>query len=245
MSMPVGQTCTQRRQSTQSPAPAAPFFSARLAAPRIVADDERVAVDERGLQAAIRTEDDAKLLAKPREVEPQRAGDEEDEKERRRVFAGRVRHHRVEARERDEIREQHMREEQLSPGRGVALAQAVDAARDVEEDGLRAGPAAPHAAEQRGEVEKAEADSAQDEEGDPHILAEKGGAEVVELPVRDIEEKRGMAIDANPRERDVDRGEGDGEERAPFGETAPHFRRMDEAARAVVVDRRDEIERWA
>src|SRR5436190_13731203 len=89
----------------------------------------------------------------------------------------------------------------------VPLAEAVDAARDVEEDGLRAGPPTPDAAEQRGDVEKAKAETAQDEECDPNILPEKRKAEVVELTMCDIEEERGVAVDPNPRQRHVDRGE--------------------------------------
>ena len=133
----------------------------------------------------------------------------------------------------------------FSPRGGVALAEAVDAACDVEEDRLRTGPAAPHAAEQCGDAEKAEAEAAQDEECDPHILSEKGEAEVVKLAMREIEEERGVAIDLNPRQRHVNRGERDGEDRAPACETPAHFRRMDEAPRAVFVDRGDGFERRA
>src|SRR3954471_13758294 len=96
----------------------------------------------------------------------------------------------------------------------IPLAPAFDATREVEEDRLRTGPAAPDTAEQCGDVEKAEAETAHDEEGDPDILAEKRQAEVVELAIGDIEEEGRIAIDANPGERHVERSEGDGQKRA-------------------------------
>src|SRR5204862_6869960 len=43
-SMPVGQTDTQRKQSTQSPVPGVPAGPRALAAPPVVADHQRVAV---------------------------------------------------------------------------------------------------------------------------------------------------------------------------------------------------------
>ena len=41
----------------------------------------------------------------------------------------------------------------------------------------------------------------------------------MELPMREIEEERGVAIDANPWQRDIACGERDGEQRAPARET--------------------------
>ena len=52
----------------------------------------------------------------------------------------------------------HRREVQRAPGDGVALQPALDAAVDVvEEDGERAGPPAPQAAEKRGQEKEREA----------------------------------------------------------------------------------------
>lgn len=48
--------------------------STRFAALRVVADDKRVVVDEHGLKASIRADDEAELFAEPGEVEIQNAG---------------------------------------------------------------------------------------------------------------------------------------------------------------------------
>ena len=89
MSIPVGQTLTHRSQLTQSPAPAMPRLAARLAARPVVADDQRVVVGERRLQAPVGADHDAELLAKPREVEIDRPGGGGDEHEGAPVLVGR------------------------------------------------------------------------------------------------------------------------------------------------------------
>ena len=67
--MPVGQTWTHSVQSMQSPLPidagvdAARARAARLAALRVVADDQRVAVEHRALEARVRAHVLADLLA--------------------------------------------------------------------------------------------------------------------------------------------------------------------------------------
>ena len=70
MSMPVGHTCTHSVQSMQSPRPAlradrrlARARAARLAARGVVADDQRVAVEHRALEARVRAHVLADLLA--------------------------------------------------------------------------------------------------------------------------------------------------------------------------------------
>ena len=82
MSMPVGQVTTQAPQSMQSPAcrsapprpPDRPGLPARLAAARVVADDERAPVEQHGLEAAVRAGHHADLLAEPAEVEEHQRG---------------------------------------------------------------------------------------------------------------------------------------------------------------------------
>ena len=69
MSMPVGQTWTQRPQSTQSPSPAAlastPFLRAPRGSPRfrVVGDDQRVRVEHHALEAGVGAHVLAHLLA--------------------------------------------------------------------------------------------------------------------------------------------------------------------------------------
>ena len=66
----------------------------------------------------------------------------------------------------------------------VALDPALDPAVDVvEEDGLRAGPAAPDAPEERRDEEEPETEAADQEEQKPEVLGGQGEAEEVEAPV--------------------------------------------------------------
>jgi hypothetical protein len=60
----------------------------------------------------------------------------------------------------------------------------------LQEHGLRAGPAAPDAAEEGGNKEERKAESRDDEEEQPHVLRGEGEAEQVEAALRHIEEDR-------------------------------------------------------
>src|SRR5689334_5275958 len=87
-----------------------------------------------------------------------------------------------------------------SPACGrITFAPAINPARDIEENGLRASPPAPDPAEQRRDVEQAKPNATEHKERDPHILPEKRQAKIMELPMRDIEEERRVAVNANPR----------------------------------------------
>ena len=80
MSMPVGQVSTQAPQSMQSPASAGRSFTfVPRGSPRarVVADDQRLPVEQHRLQAPVRAGDEAGLLAELGEVE-------EDQRRRRR-----------------------------------------------------------------------------------------------------------------------------------------------------------------
>jgi hypothetical protein len=82
------------------------------------------------------------------------------------------------------------------------LDQALDGPEHrLEEHRLRAGPAAPHAAEHGRRVQQAEADAAEEEEQQPDILGIEDQPEEEELPFFDIEEYRGMSADGNPGQR--------------------------------------------
>ena len=82
--MPVGQTCTQIPQSTQSPSPWSLGFTdfgarpARLAALAVVGDDERVLVEHHALEPRVRAHVLAHLLAHPAGVAVRREAVEQD-----------------------------------------------------------------------------------------------------------------------------------------------------------------------
>ena len=84
MSMPVGHTCTQMPQSTQSPRPLALWSTlrlrdaARLAALTVVGDDQRVGVEHHALEAGVGAHVLAHLLAHPAGVAVGREAVEQD-----------------------------------------------------------------------------------------------------------------------------------------------------------------------
>ena len=181
MSMPVGQVSTHAPQSMQSPAPCRlrTSFGARLAAIHVVRDDQRLPVEQHRLPPAVRTGDEARLLAKPGEVEHDRRGGERHDGERRRMLDGRSAHPDRELIDADEVGEEGVREKQrehavhrvlreastsqlpatpfavqLERTAASALEQPLDGPEEkLHVHGLRTGPAAPHAAEQRREQE--------------------------------------------------------------------------------------------
>jgi hypothetical protein len=78
MSMPVGaavgQTCTHATVAIDTGSRVRRAgLATRLAPPGVVADDHRVVVGERRLQAAVGADDDAELLAEPGEIEIEHA----------------------------------------------------------------------------------------------------------------------------------------------------------------------------
>ena len=83
MSMPVGQTATHWLQSTQWPRPSQlsilVVLAARLAAPFLIGDDQRVFVEHRRLDARPRAHIGADLLARPAGEQIGRRGEQADE----------------------------------------------------------------------------------------------------------------------------------------------------------------------
>ena len=185
---PVGQVITQAPQSMQSPRRrrrgerrSLAQLAARLAAAGVVADDERAPVEQHRLEAAVRAGDEADLLAQQAEVEEHQGGRRRHDQEGARVLDGRAASPSGPARSRRRSRrgtcgarniETRTNTTFLSsrrPSGGsrsslrwpprAALDQALD--RPVDElhvDRLRAGPAAPHAAEDRGDQEDPDED---------------------------------------------------------------------------------------
>src|SRR5262249_33580492 len=69
-----------------------------------------------------------------------------------------------------------------------------------EEHRLRAGPAAPHAAEERRRVREGERDAREQEEDEPNVLRIEARPEQEELAMLDIEEERGVTFDRDARQ---------------------------------------------
>ena len=177
MSMPVGQTCTQMLQSTQSPLLRA--FAPRLAALPVVGDDQRVLVEHRALEARVGAHVLAHLLAHPAGVAvggeaveerprtsptgPSASADLAHELADRREVAD-ERESRSTARARARPRALRLLRTSFFGGRAflvepharvaVALDHALDPHEDLGVDGLRAGVAAPQAPGHRGEEEE-------------------------------------------------------------------------------------------
>jgi hypothetical protein len=256
MSMPVGQTTTQRLQSTQSPL-VFPFFPlsllpARFAAPFVIADHQRVVVDEHRLEPAVRAEDDAHLLAEKREVAVEERGHRGHPRERLRMLARRVAHHRPERRERHEIRDEDVGDEErgheeervtrdLAERRvllGDRLRQVLDRTEDaLQENGLRACPPAPYAADERGRVGEPERESGDDKEHEEHVLWPERRSEKEKPTVLDVQEERGTAVDVHDRQEDPYADEKHEHDPARCGEAAAHARWIDRLACSVRPDR--------
>ena len=247
---------------------AVPTLAAGLAAFGVVADDQRVVVDQCGLKPAVGADDDAELLAKPGEVPVQRRGGDHHEEKQSPVLGGGARDHRVHMRQRHEVREEEMRDrcrkqnEQRVlgdsphhlgriPRRGVepaargriAVDQPLDGAIDeFEKHRLRAGPAAPDASEQRGDKKQRKAQAGDEEEQQPRFLRGDGPAEEVETPLGHIEEHRWVSTNRNPRQQEIDRDQRPGRKSAGDRPAAARIGRMQEVPRAVVVDGGDGID---
>src|SRR5690606_3491163 len=229
------------------------LLGARLAARRVIADDDRVLIDQRRLEATVRADDQAGLLAEPRIVEVEHRGPEEGPSECGPV-PGRSRSDVLEeVVHRNEVGEKRVRD----PGRenqvdrvldglapdsieaersGVppdsALTASFDPAFDLAEQTfgehrLRTGPAAPHPSEDRRDHEEAESHSDQEEEREVKVLVGEGGAEEVRGPSGQIEMNRGTPADLDPGKRQVDRDEQPIDEGPPPLEPAPHVRHLD------------------
>ena len=223
MSMPVGQTATHSPQSTQSPCRLAEL-SARLAAPRVVADHERVGIEQHALEARVGAQVLAEGLAHEREVEIGERGRDHEEARHGRRERSRGRALRAAARARRSRRRDGSRARrrssshtsvrgELAPGgdllRRRPARPALDEARDrvvhIGDDRLRAGPAAPEPPRQRREEEQREREADHDQPQEVELLRKDHEPEHVELARRHVEAHQRLAGDLDPRDHQQDR----------------------------------------
>ncbi|KAK4045078.1 hypothetical protein OUZ56_032486 [Daphnia magna] len=220
--MPVGQTATQRPQSTQAPLSSArprrrsrhglcDRFSAGLAAGCVVANDQRIVVDEDRLEAPVRADDEA----------------EEGLGVGRRVCAD----HLKEFRDRDEVRDEDVRDEgrQHDPNRveedrppavrrrsveALAALPVGDSAEDLlferakeplKEDRLRAGPPTEGATEEGGRDDEGERHGEEKEDDERSILRIERRPKKEESAGWNVEKYSRIASDLDPREGDENR----------------------------------------
>jgi len=196
------------------------WFAAGFAASFVVADVDGVVVGEGRLEAAVRAHDDAELLAKPCEAEIEDGGEESHHPEGPDMVEGAAAHHSPEAFERDEIRQEDVRDDQRDdeveepfraapqdlvavprgavespPGRAVAFEPELDATVDViEEDRVGAGPAAPQAAEKRRHEKEGEAEPGDQKEQNPKVLGREGETEEINLRFRTSRKTAGAPL---------------------------------------------------
>ena len=225
--------------------------AARLAAYRVVGDDQRVAVEHGALEARIRAHVDADLLAHLAGEEQDRDHDEGEEKGLPRPQRSGEdlpaeladRGERAESRERrpdgeggeerpldGELAGARQRETVLAQAnlaRAVALDPAFDPDQHLGEDGLRTGVAAPDPpGECREEEERQRRHHQQGGEVD-QVLRPEHQAEEVELARRQVEQKGLPVFPAQPGQT-VENPQGEKERRvAQPREAAVHDARMD------------------
>ena len=183
----------------------AALLAAGLAADRVVADDQRVAVQQHRLEPAVGARHQTGLLAEEREVEHHRAGHAGHDQERDRVIERRpcdpcpqlVHAHEVgQKRVRQEHAQEQIRRElgRPSPGSGLlllarlALEQPLDGAvEELHVHCLRARPAAPHAPEERREQEDRDEDADREQRQQHGVGRIEDRPEQRELATRDVE----------------------------------------------------------
>lgn len=122
----------------------------------------------------------------------------------------------------------------------IPVNQALDPAKNLlQEYRLRTGPAAPDAAEQRGDIVETETQARDQEEQQPKVLRRQGRAKKMEAPICDVQEYRRVSVDRYPRETYID--EDQHERRNPAGDVEPSFdvSGMQELPRSILSDRRD------
>ena len=125
---------------------------------------------------------------------------------------------------------------------GVTVDPAFNDAVDlIEEHRLRTGPATPHPAEQRRDEEKRETHSGDDEEQQPQILRREREAEEVETALGEVEKDGRVAVDLDPRQREVEDDQRIRRYPARASEPAVSVRWKQERPRPVGANRRDSV----
>ena len=237
-------------------------WRARFAALGVVPDDQRLLVEQHGLQPAVRTRHDAGLLAKVRKVEHHQRRHAHDHREPTDVVERRVEHPVGEPVRAHEVGQEHVREPErdrrvdhpLEHALGVdaalrvelvllcgrALEPALDRAEhELQVDRLRAPPAAPHPAEQRRDQEHGQHDGQPEQHQQEPVARPEHAAEHRKLARDQIEQQRGPAVDPDERERHEHRDQGVPDHATPAQEPAAGEPRVDPVAGAVLVEGRE------
>ena len=133
---------------------------------------------------------------------------------------------------------------ELSAGHGIAFDPTLQSPVNLfKEHRLRAGPAAPDPAEERGQKKEQEASPAEHEEQQPHVLRGGGPAEEMEPARRGIQEHRRKTADLDPRQRQIKNDEPPARDPPQERKAAGAVGGMQEEAGAVGPDGRDGIKR--
>ena len=168
------------------------------------------------------------------------------------MIEGRAEHPLAEPFDTDEVGEEHVREHERdravdrpsdrAPGRQLrALEPALDRAEhELEVHGLRTSPTAPDAAEQRGDEEDRDDDRQPEQHEDEAIGRPEHGAEHRELAGDEIEQQRRTPADRDERQGHEQRDQPVADDLAPAQEPAAREARVQPAARAVLVQRRQD-----
>jgi hypothetical protein len=268
MSMPVGQTCTQMLQSTQSPFGGSHrvdllrTHAARLAAAPVIGDDQRVGIDHHALEARVGAHVLAHLLAHEAghavggegiKENPEGLPGSEIEIDqvagqgmRRREIAGKRKS--GPQRHRDpggvlgcldpQLAAVHRLLVELDPGVALAFDLLLDPREDFRINGLRAGIAAEQAAADRCEQEQRIGGNDQQDGQVEHILRPEHQAEDVELALDEIEQHGLAVIPGQPAEAVEDRLRDPDQCPPPFGEHALYRADVDLPVALVKGNRR-------
>jgi hypothetical protein len=121
---------------------------------------------------------------------------------------------------------------------GLAFKEPFDGAIDeLHVDGLRAGPSAPDAAEDRGEHEDRDEDDHQKQCEQECVGGEEGFAEEGESAIDDVEEDGGLAVDVDVGDGGEDDDEQVGDRAAHMPEAPGEQAGLEPSARTVGVER--------
>jgi hypothetical protein len=243
---------------------ACPHFPPRLPPPRVIPNDQRIAIEHRALEACVRAHVLAYLLAQEAGVAPGREGVEQHPEgfpaspvKRNQPIAELA--DRGEEADEGEPGPQRKQQPQTVLG-GLAadlfagpracvetdalVPRALGPAFHPQEhfgpDRLRTGVAAPQAPGERGEEEQGQPGHDQQQGEEDEVLRPEGQAKHVELARRQVEQHRLAAVPGQPRKQVVHAEQPDHRGRAQALKPAPDLARMDlllGAVHAAVVER--------
>ena len=157
----------------------------------------------------------------------------------------------------DEVREEHVREPERERGvdddegdpphvearqrvplrAGAEEAALERAEHEFEVHGLRTGPPAPDAPEQRGDEEHGQHDRQPEQHQRRPVGGPEHGAERGQLARAEVDQQGGPPVDPDPRQRDEQRDQRVRHHPTPLQEAALRDARPEPASRAVLVHR--------